>query len=134
MSFQTKDGKVFHSRGAAERYVSSLRDDDGKPAPGGRSWEHDTNQHGPAVSSRIEPAGPGRWRLTAKHADGYVHTSVHPETLAAHHAQAVVLGIQGPIPGEQTQDKAKAHPVGPHEANRLAVEDRRYAPEEGEER
>lgn len=38
------------------------------------------------------------------------------------------------MPGEQTQDKAKAHPVGPQEAKRLAVEDRRYDPEEEEER
>lgn len=135
MAFKASDGHQFPSRQRAEKYQSSLGQkgkEDFENAPGGTSWEHDRRMHGPVTEIHQTYDGPGRWKVVAKHGDGYTHESVHPEAFRAHQIQATLLGIDVPPPGIQTQMRAKAHPVGPKENERFRVEDKRVE-EDGSE-
>ena len=81
-------------------------------------------QHGLAMDVRIVREGNGRTRVTAKHQDGYVHNSVHPETYRALDIGKELLGIEPP-PAVQTLGKSRAQPTGPKEDERVKREDNR---------
>lgn len=134
MSFRTSDGHEFPTRQRAELYERSLPEqrslvargkDDFENAPGGAAWEHDRKTHGPVLESTIKYEGPGRWRVTAKHGDGYTHTSVHPQRARADEVQDHLLDLDQPPAALQTHQRAKATPQGPKESERIRLEDHR---------
>lgn len=127
MSYKARDGRIFPSVVQGRAYDRSLAErggDDVEAAPGGPQHEHDLKTHGIAKSIKIEYDGPGRWRHTSEHADGYKSTSVHPEAYRAHEVAKNYLGIEPP-PAVQTHARSRAHPVGPKESERLDAEDGR---------
>ena len=69
--------------------------------------------------------GPGRWRLTTKHADGQESTSVHPQVWRAHEVAGKYLNPDGPPGALETHQRARSHPTGPKEDERIAKEDGR---------
>lgn len=128
MSYRASDGKVFPSRMRAEKYQASIAQkgkDDFDNAPGGASWEHDRKQHGPVTESTIKMDGTGRWLVKAKHGDGHVHQSVHPQRARANEVQEHLLDLDNPPAALQTHQRSKAHPQGPKESDRIREEDHR---------
>lgn len=121
MSYVARDGKEFGHPMQGRKYDQWLQQKE--KAPGGPQHEHDIRAHGPVREVTIKREGLGRHVLTAKHADGYVHQSVHPEAFRAHQIQAQMLGIDEPPPAVQTHARSRAHPIGPKEEDRIRHED-----------
>lgn len=131
MSYKAKDGRHFTHPMQGRVYDQSLaaqgKENAGR-APGGAQHEDAIRQHGLASKVVIERVGNGRTRLTATHADGFKHTSVHPETYRAHDLGRELLGIEAP-PALQTHSRARSQPRGPKEDERVALEDNREVEE-----
>jgi len=133
VSFQASDGHAFPTRNRADKYQQSLVDrgrEDFAKAPGGQSWENDRRLHGPVLDSTIRYEGPGRWRVEAKHADGHVHSSVHPQRSRANEVQEHLLDLDQPPAALQTHQRSRAQPQGPKETERIREEDHREREDE----
>lgn len=127
MAYKAKDGRHFTHPMQGQAYDRGLADEgqeQTKEAPGGPQHEDAIRQHGLANKVVIERDGNGRTRLTATHADGFKHTSVHPEAYRAHDLGRELLGIEAP-PALQTHSRARSQPRGPKEDERIAQEDSR---------
>lgn len=132
MAYIAKDGRHFTHSMQGRAYDKSLAEegqDKIKDAPGGPQHEEAVRAHGLAKKVIIERDGNGRTRLTATHADGFKHTSVHPEAYRAHDLGRELLGIEAP-PGLQTHSRARSQPRGPKEDERVANEDNREVEED----
>jgi hypothetical protein len=136
MSWKAKDGKSFPSsiqQRKYDRYLDEQRVqtqvDRGKQdienAPGGERHEADLREHGVTSEAHIVSEGNGRWRLTTKHADGYESTSVHPQWFRAHELAGKYFDPDGKPGALETHQRARSHPVGKKEDERLASEDGR---------
>jgi hypothetical protein len=134
MAYIAKDGRHFTHPLQGRTYDKSLAEeghDQTKDAPGGPQHEEAVRAHGLAskiIIERGESVGNGRTRLTAIHADGFKHTSVHPEAYRAHDLGRELLGIEAP-PALQTHSRARSQPRGPKEDERVAQEDSREVEE-----
>lgn len=93
-------------------------------APGGPSHKDSLDQHGFVKDVRIVREGNGRHRVTAIHQDGTKYTSVQPEAYRAHEIARELLGIEPP-PAVATHSRARSHPQGPKEDERIRKEDSR---------
>ena len=127
MAYKAKDGREFTHPMQGQAYDRGLAEEgqeQTKEAPGGPQHEDAIRQHGLASKVVIERDGNGRTRLTATHADGFKHTSVHPEAYRAHDLGRELLGIEAP-PALQTHSRARSQPRGPKEDERIAQEDSR---------
>ncbi len=122
-----RDGKTFSHPMQAAKYERWLDEKD--RAPGGTAHDEAARLHGPAKRVTIEREGLGRHVVTSEHVDGFKHQSVHPEAFRAHQVGAALLGIEAPA-AVQTHSRARAHPTGPKESDRLASEDGRRSEEE----
>jgi hypothetical protein len=132
MGYIATDGRHFTHPLQGRNYDRSLAEESEKQtkdAPGGPQHEEAVRQHGLAKKVVIERDGNGRTRLTATHADGFKHTSVHPEAYRAHDLGRELLGIEAP-PALQTHSRARSQPRGPKEDERVAQEDSRVIDEE----
>lgn len=134
MAYKAKDGRTFTHPMQGQAYDRGLAEeghDLTKEAPGGPQHEDAIRHHGLANKIIIErgpEVGNGRTRLTAIHADGHKHTSVHPEAYRAHDLGRELLGIEAP-PALQTHSRARSQPRGPKEDERVAKEDSREVEE-----
>lgn len=131
MAYKAKDGRSFTHPMQGQAYDRSLAEEgqqQTKDAPGGPQHEEAVRAHGLAKKVIIERDGNGRTRLTATHADGFKHTSVHPEAYRAHDLGRELLGIEAP-PALQTHSRARSQPRGPKEDERVASEDHREVEE-----
>lgn len=133
MAHKASDGKMFPSLTQVSKYEASLSDkgkEETTDAPSD-SMHQMVRQHGLAMDVHVVREGNGRTRVTAKHQDGFVHKSVHPETYRALDVGKELMGIEPP-PAVQTLGKSRSHPTGPKEEDRVKREDNR-APEEEDE-
>ncbi|MGH9438580.1 MAG: hypothetical protein ACRD22_11985 [Terriglobia bacterium] len=121
MPFTARDGKTFPTTIQLRRYEGWL---DSKAAPGGRDHERAMKEHGIPNKVTIERGPMGRHRITATHPDGHTSTVVQGSNEAAHSILGDMLGVNPPI-GQDIQRNASAHPTGPAESKRLAIEDHR---------
>ena len=131
MAYKAKDGRSFTHPMQGQAYARGLAEEgqqQTKDAPGGPQHEEAVRAHGLAKKVIIERDGNGRTRLTATHADGFKHTSVHPEAYRAHDLGRELLGIEAP-PALQTHSRARSQPRGPKEDDRVASEDHREVEE-----
>ena len=91
-------------------------------------------KHGIVVEHSYKIEGNGRHAISIKYADGYEHHSVHPEQFRAHQMITRAMGLDEAPPAIKTHMRARAHPGGEKEAERLAREDHReIGPDEPEE-
>ena len=135
MGYRAKDGKVLPSvvQGRKyDRYLDEQRSqthvDRGKQmvddAPGGASHEEAFRMHGAAIHTETNRVGPGRIQVKSRHQDGYEYEAVHPQVHVANDVVGHLLGVNPPNAIE-THSRARAHPVGEKESERLAREDGR---------
>lgn len=122
MAYTARDGHKFPTAIQHAKYERWLDEQD--KAPGGPAHEEAFNKHGMARKVVIEREGNGRTRITSFHNDGHRFTQVHPETYRAHDMARELLGIEPP-PAVQTHGRARAHPTGPKEEERIRREDHR---------
>ena len=134
MSYKASDGREFGNPAQARLYEKSLADrgaDDVANAPGGEQYEADVKAHGTVHEAHIKAEGNGRWRLTTTHADGAKSTSVHPQWFRAHELAGKYFDPDGKPAALETHQRARAHPAGPKEEERIAREDGREVDDEG---
>jgi hypothetical protein len=136
MGYRAKDGKLLPSVMQGRKYDRSLDEqrvqsqaDRGKKevedAPGGERHEADIKAHGIVTEAHIVNDGAGRWRVTTKHADGEESTSVHPQVWSAHEVVGKYLNPDGKPASLETHQRARSHPVGSKETERIDKEDGR---------
>lgn len=129
MSYKAKDGRDFGNPMQGRKYDESLTAERSKGdiagAPGGEEHEANLKAHGMVLESNIKIEGPGRFRLSVKHQDGSTSTSVHPQWYTAHDTQAKYFSPDGKPEALETHQRARSHPGGEKEKERIDIEDGR---------
>jgi hypothetical protein len=123
-TYTATDGKQFHHTQQYRKYQDWL--DQQEKAPTGNQHKQAILDHGNVRHIEIDVEGSGRHRVTMKHADGSISTSVHPQAFRA--LEVAKEHYVPPAPAAiETHARSRAHPVGPKETERQRRE-------EGEER
>ncbi len=135
----------FPSQLQADKFDRAYQEDQGLADSGKSDFDNaptadpikEGAKHGIVVEHSYKIAGNGRHEISVKHADGYTWKSVHPEAYRAFDTLKHAHGFEPEPPAIKTHMRARSHPVGPKEDERLAREDHREVysepPEEGEE-
>jgi hypothetical protein len=127
MRYRTKDGKVLPTVQQGRKYDRSLTDkakERLQNAPTGDPHAQALFDHGPPTKVTVFREGPGRHRVIAIHPDGHKEESVHPEAYRAFQMAQAAAGVEAP-PAIQTHARARSHPIGEKESDRIAREDSR---------
>jgi hypothetical protein len=122
MSWKASDGRAFPTFIQRNKYEQWLHDKGA--APGGPSHEEAYRLHGVAKHIEVDIEDGGRYVVRTKHADGYQYQGVHPQAHVANDVVGHLIGVNPPIAIE-THGRARAHPTGPKEEERIAREDSR---------
>ena len=135
MGYRAKDGKVLPSVAQGRMYDRFLDEqrtktnvDRGREmaenAPGGASHEEAFRLHGAAIHTEVDYVGPGRIQVKSRHQDGFEYQGTHPQVHVANDVVGHLLGVNPPNAIE-THTRARAHPVGEKEKERMDREDGR---------
>jgi len=128
----------FNSQLRADKFDRAAREERGLQDQGRSDVDNAPNEdiafagarHGIVVEHHYKVVGNGQHEVYLKFADGFEHTSRHPEQFRAHQIATRAMGLDDPPPAIRTHNRARAHPVGPKEDERLAREDHREVPSE----
>jgi len=97
---------------------------DGESIPGGPTHESDYRVHGQAHKVTITHDSTGH-RVEAEHRDGYTHKSTHLNAWQAWDAGKHLAGVTDDLaPQETPEARARAHPIGPKEDERIKRENK----------
>lgn len=119
-TYTASDGKEFHHAQQHQKYQNWL--DQEAQAPSGAQHAQGVKEHGNVRHISIDVEGSGRHRVTMKHADGTETTSVHPQAYRA--LEVAKEHYVPPAPAAiETHSRARAHPTGPKEQERIKRED-----------
>lgn len=133
MAYIAKDGKRFPNSQSGRKYDAHLAEAQDnatvagervRNAPGGPRHLDAVHSHGRVISAKYEEDGPGRFRVTTRHADGHSFSQVSPDRERAVQMIGDMTGAEHP-PSGLVHARAKAHPTGPKEHERIADEDQR---------
>ncbi len=123
-SYRAQNGRLFASD--AQRAVYDRAQQDLNRARGGHPAEEAYRLHGQARKITLENDGAGRWRLTSHHADGFTHTSVHPHPADANKYHDLLVGLDNPPMGIETNQRNRAAgAIGPREDQLVREADHR---------
>jgi hypothetical protein len=131
----------FHSQLTADKFDRAFEEDHGLTDQGKSDFDNaptadpvqDGARHGIVMESHYSVEGNGRHAVRIRYADGYEHNSVHPEQFRAHQLITKAMGLDEAPPAIKTHMRARSHPSGESEKQRLDREDGRVERESQEE-
>jgi hypothetical protein len=123
----------FHSQLTADKFDRAFEEDHQLTDQGKSDFDNaptadpvkEGAKHGIIMEHSYKILGNGRHQITVRHVDGHTWTSVQPEAFRAHELLTRAHGFDEQPPAIKTFARARAHPVGEREADRLAREDKR---------